>query len=123
MQEVFSGTVPPFSVLWADASGDDQALLWRDYTREGCVNFGEVEGEAVMMRCDIGVTTPIDPGETIEKRYELRPGFDRDALAGDGFDAAGRYTVAETLDYHRQGRGQGPSTQVDWTVELDLRAI
>lgn len=123
-QEVFSGTVPPFSVLWADASGDDdRALLWRDYTREGCVNFGEVDGEAVMSWCAIGITTPIDPGETIEKRYELRPGFDHEALANYGFDAPGRYTVAETLDYHLQGQNQGPSTQVDWTVELDLRAI
>jgi hypothetical protein len=123
-QAVFSGTVPPFSVLWAEApGGNDRALLWRDYAEEGGVSFGERDGESVLVTYDVGVTTPIAPGETVEKRYELRPGFDRDALTGYGFDAPGRYVVAETLNYHRHRESQGPSTEVDWSVEFELEAI
>lgn len=123
-QTVFSGTVPPFSILWAEASGDDTAaLLWRNYTAEGCVGFDDHGGEATMYTCDIGVNTTIDPNETIEKRYELRSGFGRDALDGDGFAAADHYTVAETLSYHRGADSQGPSTRVDWTVEFDLETL
>jgi hypothetical protein len=122
-REVFSGTVPPFSVLWAEAPGDERALLWRDYAEEGCVGFDDTGGEATMFTCDIGHTTPIDPGETVEKRYELRPEFGRDALAGHAFDAPGRYAVAETLTYHRQGEGLGPSTEVDWRVAFELESV
>ena len=123
-QAVFSGTVPPFSVLWAEApDGNERALLWRDYAEEGGVSFGERDGESVMVTYDVGVTTPIAPGKTVEKQYELHPGFDRDALTGFGFDAPGRYVVAETLNYHRHRESQGPSTEVDWSVEFELEAI
>lgn len=122
-QAVFSGTVPPFSVLWAEGPGtEDRALLWREYAEEGCVTFGEMGGEAEMMTCDIGITTPIQPGETIEKRYEVRSGFDRDAIADYGFDAPGTYTVAETLSYHRHREDFGPSTEVNWRVTVELAA-
>ncbi|WP_267642759.1 hypothetical protein [Haloarchaeobius amylolyticus] len=122
-QSVFSGTVPPFSVLFADGPRDDQrALLWRDYTEEGCVSFAEVDGEATLMTCSIGISTPVEPGETIEKEYELRPAFEHDALRELAFDAPGRYTVAETLSYERDGVGQGPSTEVDWRVEFELES-
>jgi hypothetical protein len=110
--------------FWAEApGGNDRALLWRDYAEEGGVSFGERDGESVLVTYDVGVTTPIAPGETVEKRYELRPGFDRDALTGYGFDAPGRYVVAETLNYHRHRESQGPSTEVDWSVEFELEAI
>lgn len=123
-QAVFSGTVPPFSVLWADGPGsDDRALLWREYAAEGCVTFGEMGGEAEMMTCDIGVTTPIQPGETIERRYELRSGFDREAISDNAFDAPGTYTVVETLSYHRHREDLGPRTEVDWSVTFDLEVI
>lgn len=123
VQTVFSGTVPPFSVLWAEAPDDERALLWRNYTEEGCVVLGEVNGEPAMTRCDIGIMTPIDPGETIEKRYELRSAFDHAALVGYGFDTPGSYTVADTVSYYPDNRAQGPSTNVDWTVEFDLEAL
>lgn len=120
-QVVFSGTVPPFSVLMADAPGaKDRALLWRDYEEEGCVSFQETDGNPGMLVCAIGVNTPIDPGETVKKRYRLRPTFDRDSLAGWGFDTPGEYSINETLTYHREGDAQGPSTHVDWQVRFNL---
>lgn len=122
-QAIFSGTVPPFSVLWAEAPGeDDQALLWRNYPEEGCVTLGEVNGEPAMMTCDIGITTSIDPGETIEKRYELRSEFEHDALTAFEFNTPGQYAVSETLSYHRQDEHQGPSTEVDWRVTFRVEA-
>jgi len=120
-QIVQSGTVPPFSILWAEApESKERALLWRDYVEEGegCVNFRD--DDSGLVRCDIGINVPIDPGETINRTYQLRSGFDREALAKSGFDTAGRYTVTETLRYYRDGEEQGPSTHVDWRVEFDL---
>lgn len=119
-QTVFSGTVPPFSVLWADAPADGRSLLWRDYTEEGCVNFVDHDGETAMVTCSIGVSTEIAPGETVTRRYELPETYDEPALPDAGFDAPGRYVVDETLEYHRAGASQGPSTQVDWRVAMSL---
>jgi hypothetical protein len=122
--EVFSGTVPPFSVLWAEREADaGRALLWREYAAEGCVGFAAVDGETVVERCSIGVLTPIEPGATITRRYELRHGFDEPALSGAGFDEPGAYRVRDTLSYHREAAPQGPSTEVDWSVSFDLRRV
>lgn len=106
-QEVFSGTVPPFGVLWADGPNDERYLLWRDYQKEGCVNF---QDDRVIV-CSIGKITPVEPGQRIEKTYELRP----ENPVGSPLEP-GDYTVTGTLTYHQQS--QGPSTKVDWRVSF-----
>lgn len=112
-EKVFSGTVPPFSVLWAEhVDGDGRFLLWRDYADEGCVTVTDDHVE----RCDIGVETPLEPGARVEKTYKLR--VDPEATPGDGL-APGRYRVADTLSYHGE---REPSTEVEWTVEFTLEA-
>lgn len=122
-QSVFSGTVPPFSVLWAersDGEDDDRALLWREYSEEGCVSFEEYDGEPAVVACSIGVGTDIEPGETIERQYELRSTFDRDVLSAVRFDEPGEYAVTGAVQYHRTGEGQGPSTAVEWEVAFEF---
>lgn len=109
-QEVFSGTVPPFGVLWAER-GSDRYLLWRDYEEEGCVSFTD----RGMASCDIGKITAIRPGETVERTYELRP----ENPVGSALEA-GEYAVSGTLSYHRES--QGPSTKVEWEVTFTVES-
>jgi hypothetical protein len=113
--EVFSGTVPPFGVLWAgtvepasarETPDGDRYLLWRDYEAEGCVRFSD---DGRMISCDIGKITPIQPGETVEKTYELRP----ENPVGTPLEP-GEYVVSDTLSYSREN--QGPSEKVEWRV-------
>lgn len=108
-QEVFSGTVPPFGVLWADGPGDERYLFWRDYQKEGCVNF---QDDRVIV-CSIGKITPVEPGRRIEKTYELRPENPVGSPLGPG-----DYAVTGTLTFHQQA--QGPSTKVDWRVSFSV---
>ncbi|WP_435361649.1 hypothetical protein [Haloarchaeobius sp. DFWS5] len=123
VQSVFSGAAPPFSILWAERTDTDaQALLWRDYVEEDCVSVRETDGDTSLVWCDIGITTDIEPGETVERRYEIRSQFDRDALAEPAFDSPGEYSLDETLEYHRSGEVQGPWTNVDWRVEFTLES-
>lgn len=108
-QEVFSGTVPPFSLVWADGPDHERYLLWRDYEDEGCVTFDD-EYTAV---CDIGKITQIEPGETIEKTYQLRP----ENPVGSPLQT-GDYVVSDTLTYHEES--QGPSTELEWRVSFSV---
>lgn len=42
-QQVFSGTVPPFGMVGADAvDAGEEVLLWRNYEQEGCIRFTPV---------------------------------------------------------------------------------
>lgn len=108
-QEVFSGTVPPFGVLWAESPGSDRYLLWRDYEDEGCVNFDD--GHVVV--CDIGIVTQVEPGDTVEKTYEIRP----ENPVGSPLQP-GDYVVSDTLSYHEEP--QGPSTELEWRVSFSV---
>lgn len=108
-QEVFSGTVPPFGVLWAERIGGGRYLLWRDYEDEGCVNFDD--GHVVV--CDIGIVTKVEPGEAIDKTYEIRP----ENPVGSPL-TFGDYTVSERLAYHQDS--QGPNTNVEWRVSFSV---
>lgn len=107
-QEIFSGTVPPFGLVWANGPGDDRYLLWRDYTTEGCVTFDD-EGRVVV--CDIGKITPIAPGEIIDRAYEIR----LENPVGAPL-RSGDYVVSETLGYEQEP--QGPRTAVEWRVSF-----
>ena len=108
-QEIFSGTVPPFGVLWADRPGDDRYLLWRDYEDEGCVSFDD--GHVVV--CSIGIITQVEPGETIEKTYGLR----LENPVGSPLEP-GDYVVSNTLSYHEES--QGPRTELEWRVSFSV---
>lgn len=112
-QEVFGGTVAPFGVLRAERDGG-RVPLWRDYEREGGVS---VTADGLVVD-SVGVLTPIEPGETIEKEYDLRLSTPvGDELAADDYVASG------TLSYHRDGQPQGPSTEVEWAVEFSVVAV
>lgn len=110
VRRVFSGTVPPFGVLLADGPGDDRYLLWRDYEEEGCVNVREDGG---ILSCDVGKITPMQPGETVARTYELRP----ENPAGSPL-RTGEYVVSGVLSYHRENLG--PRTAVEWRVEFGV---
>lgn len=59
-RKVFSGTVPPFGMVFAESTdGDDRLLLWRPYEEEGCIQFPDDGG---WFRCDIGQVTELAPG-------------------------------------------------------------
>lgn len=109
-QEIFSGTVPPFGLLWADGPGGDRYLLWRDYTEEGCVSFTD---EGHVESCDIGMITSVEPDETIERAYDIR----LENPVG-GSLRTGHYVVSETLGYEREP--QGPRTAVEWRVSFTV---
>jgi len=111
-QEVFSGTVPPFGVLYADGPGAERYLLWRNYEEQGCVNF---QDDGSVLVCAIGINTAVEPGKRIEKTYELWP----ENPVGAPLRAGG-YEVNETLTYHQQA--QEPSTEVEWRVTFSVES-
>jgi hypothetical protein len=115
-QTIFSGTVPPFGMLFANAADDpERFLLWRDYVEEGCIEFTD-DG---YLQCDIGVNTDLRPCERLTRRYEVLPtGTDRrpEYTAPPG---AGTYRIHDSVDYYEE-RGQPASTlsfEVAFTLE------
>ncbi len=86
-------------------------VLWRDYEAADCVSVTD-DGMAVR---SVGVQTPIDPGETIRREYDLR----RSPPVGDAL-AAGDYVVGKRLGYSRPDGEAGPGTQVEWEVSFSM---
>lgn len=108
---IYSRTVPPFSLLWAEErDGHDRFLLWRDYAEEGCVT---IHGERGIAVCDVLTETPIQPGETITRTYRIQPGKPESTAI-----AAGRFVVRDTLTYHVEQ--QAPTHNVNWEVTFTL---
>lgn len=108
-RRIFSGTVPPFGVVRAEATDSDRRfLLWRDYEEEGCVT---VEDGRVRAVCDIGKMTPIEPGQTISREYELR--------TGTPGTTPGEYEIRGTVSHSAETGG--PSEKVEWVASFTLQ--
>lgn len=117
-REVFSGTVPPFGVVFAEAvGGAGRFLLWRDYREEGCVFFTD-EGVG---QCDIGKITELRPGEELARRYEVlhdsttvRPEYTRPP-------GPGAYRVTDRVGHSRKMGAPGStlSFEVQFTLERE----
>lgn len=113
-QEVFSGTVPPFGMVTAERDGGS-FLLWRDYEDEGCYTFTD-DG---WFRCDIGIVTPIEPGEAVIRRYEVLPATTAIYPDLTAPPEPGRYEIAETVSY---STGSGaPSSTLAGRIEFELQ--
>jgi hypothetical protein len=69
---VFSGAPAPFGVLRVRAADEDreaESLLWTDAYREN-THVG-TEGRSVTLVEDIGLTTPLAPGERLERTFTV----------------------------------------------------
>lgn len=116
-QEVFSGTVPPFGTVFADAAeGDDRFLLWRNYGEEGCIRFTD-DG---MIQCDIGKFTELRPCESVSRRYEVLPSTTDRYPEYTAPPGPGTYRVADSLSY--SSGGGAPESELSFEVEFTLES-
>jgi len=114
-REVFSGTVPPFGMLHAEATpGRGRFLLWADYEAEGCFSRTD-EG---WLRCDIGKVTRIAPCEHVTRRYEVLPST-TDHYPDLTAPRPGRYEVAASVGHSTEFGG--PSTELSFTTGFDIQ--
>jgi hypothetical protein len=115
-QEVSSGTIVPFGLLRAERTADEtEFLLWRDYEEARCVEFTDVG----ILRCLVGIVTPVEPGDVISRRYEVLPPTttrypDRTAPPGPG-----TYRITDAIEYGVENGGIGStlSYEVAFTLE------
>lgn len=116
VQEVFSGTVPPFGLVRAEqGDGSGQFLLWRDYGEEGCVSFTE-DG---LLVCDVGKLTTLEPGQRVARQYEVLPsstGHHPDYTAPPG---PGLYRVDDELSYSPASGAPGSTLSFEVTFDLE----
>lgn len=114
-QHVFSGTVPPFGMVFAQAVDDpERFLLWRDYEDEGCIEFTD-DG---LLSCDIGIITDLEPCERLTRRYEILPsGTDRrpEYTAPSG---PGTYRISDSVSYREEQRA--PESSLSFEVEFTI---
>ena len=119
---LFGGAPEPFGVLGAYpvANGETnpeqgRAILWTDtYEEDGHVHVGERDGESTISVNDIGITTHLEPGETMTETYEIREEW--------GFEA-GRYRLEESLSVEWGGDLEGPgedSSPYPFVVSLSV---
>jgi hypothetical protein len=115
-REVFSGTVPPFGMLHAEAATDPgRFLLWRPYESEGCY-FRTDEGWGA---CSIGKSTRLEPCERVRRTYSVLPSTTDhypDLTVPSG---PGRYRVEERVGHSAEFGG--PSTTLSFTTTFQLR--
>lgn len=114
-QELFTGTVPPFGLVSADAVDHAETfLLWRPYEQEGCINIGEDR----IVRCDIGHITTLLPGEGVTRAYDVLPSTTDHHPSHTVPPGPGRYQVSTDVSYSRGG--DAPSTTLSGTVAFTL---
>ncbi|SDR40030.1 hypothetical protein [Natronobacterium texcoconense] len=110
---LFSGAPEPFGVVGAypvtedgDASTDDgRAILWTDtYEEDGHVHVGERDGEPSIGVNDIGITTRLEPGDSMSEIYEIRDEW--------GFEG-GHYRFEDALSVEWGGDLEGPSDDTE----------
>ncbi|WP_137289337.1 hypothetical protein [Natronorubrum halophilum] len=117
-QEVFSGTVPPFGMVRAESVDEgDEFLLWREYEEEGCYGF---DGSG-WIRCDIGAITPIQPDETLSRRYEVLPGSTSHYPDQTVPPGPGTYRIADALTYSEGGGA--PGMELSFEAEFVLESV
>ncbi|EMA33375.1 hypothetical protein [Halobiforma nitratireducens] len=109
---LFGDAPDPFGVLDAypvadgDADATDgRAILWTDtYEDDGHVHVGEYDGGPTISVNDIGITTHLEPGDTVTETYELRPEW--------GFEG-GRYRLEDALSVEWGGDLEGSDGSTD----------
>lgn len=115
-QLVSSGTVPPFGMVFAEAVDEpERFLLWREYEDEGCIRFTD-DG---WTRCDIGITTELEPCARLTRRYEVLPtetGTRPEYTAPPG---PGTYRIYDSANYNEAPGAPGStlSFEVEFTIE------
>lgn len=115
LQEVFSGTVPPFGIVGVDRQEDaGEFLLWRPYTDQGCVTFSEDR----IVKCDIGYITDLAPGETISRDYDVLPSTTDHHPDYTVPPGPGRYHTTTDVSYSRGG--DAPSQTLSSAIEFSL---
>lgn len=114
-QEIFSGTVPPFGMIFAEAvDSNDEFLLWRKYEEEGCITFG-FRGWS---RCNIGIITELQADEILSRRYKVLPSSTSHQPRYTVPPGPNTYQFTDTLTYN-EGRG-APNSELTYEVEFDL---
>jgi hypothetical protein len=114
-REVFSGTVPPFGLVRAERrTADGEFLLWRDYEEQGCVTFTP-DGTVI---CLIGVITPLRPGRTLTRRYDVLPPTTDHHPQLTVPPEPGDYRTRDALTH--RGPGDGPESVLSYGVEFTL---
>lgn len=114
-QRVFSGTVPPFGMVFAErVDSDDELLLWRDYEDKGCISFTD-DG---WLACDIGKVTELRPCESITRRYEVLPSETTHHPEYTVPPGPGTYRLTDSVNYYEE---QGaPESELPFEVEFTL---
>lgn len=117
-QHVFSGTVPPFGVVFAESVGaDERFLLWRDYEEEGCIRFAD-DGMTI---CDIGKVTELRACEHVTRRYEVLPSGTSHRPEYTVPPGPGTYRITDSVGFYEE---QGaPESQLSFEVELTLESL
>ncbi|QCJ45857.1 hypothetical protein [Haloprofundus sp. MHR1] len=117
-QEIFSGTVPPFGMLYAEATETNESfLLWREYEDEGCIN----RFDGGWSWCDIGILSELKSCEQLSKRYEILPST-TDSYPDDTVpQRAGTYRVEETVSYSLDSGT--PNSVLSFEVEFTLERM
>lgn len=110
--EIGSTAPPPFGVVeLASETGSERPLYpWTNHYRTS--DHVDTDGRDVVGAEDIGLTTEIEPGETIERSYTLSAKMPR--------LASGEYTFDQRYDVGNGGNGSNDTTvSVAGTIEID----
>lgn len=117
-RQVFSGTVPPFGMVFAEATERNaRFLLWRPYGNEGCVNF---QDDGSWIKCDIGKVTELEPGETVAREYEVLPSTTTNQPGLTVPPGPGRYRIADAVTHHEEMGA--PESELSFAVEFTLES-
>lgn len=118
LREVFSGTVPPFGMVFAEAvDGNGQFLLWRNYEQEGCISFRDGD----WIRCDIGKITELGPAESVARRYRVLPSSTDHFPESTVPPGPGTYRTGDSLS-HNRGNG-APASKLSFEATFDLESV
>lgn len=116
-QQVFSGTVPPFGMVFASAvEGDGEFILWRNYEEEGCFTFTD----GGWTRCSVGIISKLEPCGGISRRYEILPSDTTHRPEYTVPPGPGTYRITDSLGYYEQNGA--PETSLSFEVEFTLES-
>lgn len=117
-QHVFSGTVPPFGMVFAEpVESSDTFLLWRNYEDEGCINFTD-DG---WMKCHIGNVTELHACESITRRYDVLPSETSHHPEYTVPPGPGTYRITDSVGYYEE---QGaPESELSFEVQFTLESL
>jgi hypothetical protein len=112
---VFSGTVPPFGMVFAEKTdGEDRFLLWRPYSEEGCIRLRDGD----WMKCDIGKSTELSPGETVAREYEILPSTTENHPEFTVPPRPGRYRISDSVSHYEETGA--PESELSFEMKFSL---